>query len=199
MGVGAVSVPKAGEAVCGDAWSAARDGSRVRLMVADGLGHGPEAGRAAQLAARLFRENPNRAPGGTFTHHARRLTERGGAAVLAAEIDLDRQTVRHCGVGNVAGTILAGAASRSLVSHNGTVGHEARYFQEFTSLFPAEAVLVLHSDGLASRWSLDPYPGLIARDPALLAGVLFRDFQRGRDDVTVLAVRKSEDAVHEQG
>jgi hypothetical protein len=50
----------------------------------------------------------------------------------------------------------------------------------------------MHSDGLLSRWSLDVYPGLARRDPALLAGVLYRDFRRGRDDVTVLAVSRAD-------
>jgi hypothetical protein len=37
-----------------------------------------------------------------------------------------------------------------------------------------------------SRWSLEDYPGLAARDPAVIAGVLYRDFSRRRDDVTVV-------------
>ena len=130
-------------------------------------------------------------------HAALRSTR--GAAVAAVEIDIDGGTLRYAGVGNIAGAVLANGASRSMVSHNGTVGHEARHFQEFSCPFPPGAVLVMHSDGLASRWNLDPYPGLIARDPALIAGVLYRDFQRGRDDVTVLAVRAAEDDGHEQG
>ena len=44
----------------------------------------------------------------------------------------------------------------------------------------------MHSDGLATRWSLDAYPGLQRRHPGLVAGVLYRDYSRGRDDVTVL-------------
>ena len=39
-------------------------------------------------------------------------------------------------------------------------------------------------------WSLDDYPGLAGRDPSLLAGVLYRDHDRGRDDVTVVALRE---------
>jgi len=54
-------------------------------------------------------------------------------------------------------------------------------------------MLVLHSDGLVSHWSLDAYPGLAARDPSLIAGILYRDFTRGRDDVTVV-VAKAEEA-----
>jgi hypothetical protein len=47
----------------------------------------------------------------------------------------------------------------------------------------------MHSDGLASRWDLGAYPGLRVHDPALIAAALYRDFARGRDDVTVLAAR----------
>jgi hypothetical protein len=79
-------------------------------------------------------------------------------------------------------------------SHNGTVGHQAHKFQDFVYPFPPEALVLMHSDGLVSRWSLAPYPGLVCRDPALLAGVIFRDFQRGRDDVTVLAARAGKGA-----
>ena len=41
---------------------------------------------------------------------------------------------------------------------------------------PERGVLVMHSDGLTSRWSLDAYQGLLSRHPALIAGVLYRDF-----------------------
>jgi hypothetical protein len=49
----------------------------------------------------------------------------------------------------------------------------------------------MHSDGLGTRWDLRTYPALMQRHPALVAGVLFRDFWRGRDDVTVLAAREN--------
>jgi hypothetical protein len=37
--------------------------------------------------------------------------------------------------------------------------------------------------------SLDDYHGLITRHPAVVAGVLHRDFQRGRDDATIVVMR----------
>jgi hypothetical protein len=60
--------------------------------------------------------------------------------------------------------------------------------QAFTYPWSPDAVVVLHSDGLQTRWRLDAYPGLTRRHPSLIAGVLYRDFARGRDDVTVLVV-----------
>jgi hypothetical protein len=113
-----------------------------------------------------------------------------GAAAAVAEIDLFRRQVRYAGVGNISGSILAGGKSQSLVSHNGTVGHEMRRVQEFTYPWPPDALLVLHSDGLATQWRLDRHPGLAARHPGLVAGVLYRDHARGRDDVTVVVARQ---------
>jgi hypothetical protein len=47
----------------------------------------------------------------------------------------------------------------------------------------------MHSDGVASLHDLAPYPGLLRRDPGLIAGVLYRDLARRRDDATVVVAR----------
>src|SRR5215472_7897064 len=61
--VGAVSVPMHGEEVCGDSWSVSVGPEGTTLLVADGLGHGPDAAEAAVEAVRLFhRYNGHRAP-----------------------------------------------------------------------------------------------------------------------------------------
>ena len=49
--------------------------------------------------------------------------------------------------------------------------------------------MVLHSDGVATHWLLDDYPGLAQKHPALIAGVLFRDHQRLRDDSAVVVAK----------
>jgi len=161
------------------------------LLVADGLGHGPGAAEAAGTTVRTFRDHPGLAPqeGLQVIHDALRSTR--GAAVAIAEIDSGRRLVRFCGVGNVAGAVLSEGGSRNMVSHHGTVGLGVRKVQEFTYPWPDRALLVMHSDGLGSRWSLDPYPGLRQKHPGLVAGVLYRDFGRGRDDATVVVVREA--------
>ena len=50
----------------------------------------------------------------------------------------------------------------------------------------------MHSDGLTTRWDLKAYPALLERDPGLIAAVLYRDFSRGRDDMTILTIRESD-------
>jgi hypothetical protein len=110
--------------------------------------------------------------------------------MAVAAIQPGRRAVAFAGVGNVAAMVHAGATTRSLASHNGTVGHATRTIQEFSYDWPEGATLVMHSDGINTRWRFDSYPGIVRYHPAVLAGVLFRDAARGRDDATVLAVRE---------
>jgi len=187
-----INVPKVGEQVCGDSWAVVELPGRTLAVVADGLGHGPFAAEASLAAVRLFQDNTRLRPAEILEAIHRGLGSTRGAAVAVAEVAEAAQEVRFAGLGNIAGVVLTQQSSRSMVSHNGTAGHQARKFQEFTYPFPRGAVLVMHSDGLTARWDLDSYPGLLGHDPALLAGVLYRDFQRGRDDATVLALRATE-------
>jgi anti-sigma regulatory factor (Ser/Thr protein kinase) len=184
-----VSLPKPGQEVCGDAWAASERDGRTVVMVADGLGHGPDAAAASREAVRAFEAAPGSDPVELLERLHGALRSTRGAAASVAVVDRAARSVRYAGVGNIAATILSGGESRSMVSLGGIVGHEARRIQAFEYAFPPGALLVLHSDGLGSRWTLDRYPGLAARDPLVVAGVLFRDFARGSDDATVVAVR----------
>jgi hypothetical protein len=105
-------------------------------------------------------------------------------------VNIDRRAgvAIFAGGGNIAGSIIADRGSRHLASLNGTAGHTL-HLNEFSYPWTDDALLLVHTDGLVSRWDLDRYPGLVQRHPSLVAGVLFRDFNRGRDDVTVVAAR----------
>ena len=187
---GAVSTAMPRETACGDTWRvAARDGS-LSIMVADGLGHGPLAAEAAAAAAVVFIRDPF-APLPDFVHAAHdALRASRGAAVAVARIDLAGRVLRYVGVGNIAGTLLSLGNSRGLFSHNGTAGVQMRKVQEFEYPWPDDGLLVMHSDGLQTRWTFDAYPGLARQHPALIAAVLHRDFQRGADDATIVVLRR---------
>ncbi len=189
MEVGAVSVCYPGEHVCGDGFAVVQNGERLQVLVADGLGHGQGAADASQLACAQFRAQPMLGLTDLLERLHRALAPTRGAAVAVAEIDRGREVLRYAGIGNIAGSIVAGGASRSTVSLYGTMGHDARRFQEFTYPWPKDALFVIHSDGVSARWNLADAPGLAARHPALIAGVLYRDFGRTRDDTTVVVLR----------
>jgi len=189
---GVVNVPIKGETVCGDSWLTTDFGGRMLAMVVDGLGHGLEAAAASAEAVRMMREYLPRRPCEILdaSHGALRKTR--GAAMSVLESPYGSTLCRYAGIGNISASILSDAKSQSMVSHNGTLGVQVSRCQEFDYSFESGALLVMHSDGLLSQWDLRRYPGLTRKHPAVVASVLYRDYKRGRDDVTVLVVRKSE-------
>jgi anti-sigma regulatory factor (Ser/Thr protein kinase) len=188
--IAGVSFAKPGEVVCGDTWAQERRVGGATILVADGLGHGAGAAEAAATSERAFsrtRGLPLRERLDAI-HDALRPTR--GAAVAVVDLDVGEATVRFAGIGNVAGSLhTPDGTARQFVSHNGTAGHAARRVEAYTYPWPRDGVVILHTDGLATVRGLDTYPGLLARRPALVAAVLYRDLARGRDDVTVVVAR----------
>lgn len=189
-----VCLPLAGETESGDAWSVARLRRGSALMMADGLGHGPEAAKAAAAALDTLARQPGLRPAEQLEvcHAALRPTR--GAALAVALVDPEAGELRFAGVGNIGACIVDGGPRRQLVSHNGIVGHNMRKVQEFTLPCGPGALVILASDGITTQWDLDQHPGLVACDPAIIAAVLLRDYARGRDDASVLVMRCPEAA-----
>lgn len=188
--VGAVSLCAPGESVCGDGWRFAQAGDRCALMVADGLGHGPDAAEAAAAALESFAQDPMDSPRTVMerTHQALRGTR--GAAVLVLQAAVDEDTVRSAGAGNVVARLVSGVSDRTILSQNGTAGVAMRTPQETTTPWPDHALLVACSDGIETRWTPETLAALLGRDPTLAAAVLMRDHCRGRDDATVAVLRR---------
>ncbi|MBB3257417.1 anti-sigma regulatory factor (Ser/Thr protein kinase) [Paraburkholderia bannensis] len=80
-------------------------------------------------------------------------------------------------------------SSYQIVSRNGIVGHTMRGTQEFELAWRDSGTLILHSDGVGTRWDLDAWPGLAHQSAVVIAAVLYRDFSRRRDDATVVVVK----------
>jgi hypothetical protein len=190
--VGGVCIPLPGETQSGDGWIFQEDVRGARITVADGLGHGVDAATASREAVRTAREQTGVSAPDLLERIHGALRPTRGAAVAVAEVDANARILRFVGVGNIAGTVVSPSNPvRHLVSYAGTAGHQARKIQEFTYPWSPDSLLVMHSDGLISHWSFDAYPGLMLRHPSVIAGVLFRDFTRGRDDVTVVVAQEA--------
>ena len=188
-----VAVPFPGERVCGDAWAYHRDRDRIVVLLVDGLGHGPDAADAAAEAVKTFAKHAAHGPGAILARVHDALKKTRGAAGAVAEIERGTKTLTYAGVGNTSGVMLSAQVSRNLVSHNGTLGMLAPKIQEFRVEWPDDALLILHSDGVNSKWDLSSYSGLLARHPAVIGGALLRDFRRQRDDASVVVVRNSKE------
>jgi anti-sigma regulatory factor (Ser/Thr protein kinase) len=189
--IGAIVVPKSGETACGDAWGMELHERGATFLVADGLGHGPDASRAAVSAVEVLHNNG--------AHSALRILELAhaklrptrGAAVAVLRHDAVAGELVFTGVGNIAAWLIHGATRKAMVSHNGIVGHNMHKSEEYRYAWPKGALLVAHSDGLETHWNIASFPGLASCHPAMIAAMLFREHTRKRDDVAVLVVRSA--------
>jgi len=189
--LGVVSIALRGESVCGDGWLFRTQHDTAWLMVVDGLGHGVFAAEAAREAERVLSETTSESPAAIMADLHGALKKTRGAAAAITVIDRQRGKLLFSGLGNISAVLANGEGRRGLASYNGTVGHQMSKLQEFTFPWSDDSTLIMHSDGLGSRWNLNDYPGLLNKHPSLIGAVLYRDFSRERDDVTVLVVKNS--------
>jgi anti-sigma regulatory factor (Ser/Thr protein kinase) len=190
--IGAICLPAPGEYVCGDAWAAAIDGDDCALMVADGLGHGPDAAKAAEAARAVFIADPRAdlRDGMQRTHVALQTTR--GAALCLATLDSATMRLAYVGAGNIAGRVLSGMYDRAIATQHGTAGAQIRKPEPATLDMPEHAMLVLHSDGIETRWRAEYLRPVLQQSPTLVAALLLRDHTRHRDDATIVVLRRQE-------
>lgn len=187
---GGVNIPYGGAEYSGDAWAWVRAGDRVTLMLADGLGHGPEAARASSAAVAALYRWAHLSPAESLgrLHDALKATR--GAAVAMAQLDLSAGVLRFAGIGNVGARLRTAGTWHPLLSRPGIVGvHRPATLREQEADWTDDPLLILHTDGLPSRWTPPSGSGLPAADPAVTAAVTIRDASSParpvRDDTAV--------------
>jgi anti-sigma regulatory factor (Ser/Thr protein kinase) len=182
--------PITGETECGDAYGVLRTDDTVTAVFCDGLGHGPlaAAAAAAALAAVLSEPATESAaePAALLERAHRRMSGTRGGAV--AVVQVSGQRARFAGLGNVAAFILSAGSRKSMLSVPGIAGYQARAFRQFEYEVPPGAAVILHSDGISSRWEVAAVPGVETKDPLLVAAVLLAEAGIHRDDAGVLVL-----------
>jgi anti-sigma regulatory factor (Ser/Thr protein kinase) len=187
--ISGLTLPYPGERICGDGWFCHSEPGRTVILIVDGLGHGWGASEAALEAIETFRRNVKLTPANVLSAIHDSLRKTRGAVAAVVEIRPEQGKLIYSGVGNISAVLLSGSTSKNLVSHNGTLGATISRIQEFPFDWPRDGILVMHSDGVQTRWDLGAYSGLLARHPAIIGGALLRDFRRQRDDASVIVVK----------
>jgi anti-sigma regulatory factor (Ser/Thr protein kinase) len=178
--------PIAGEVECGDAYGAVQAGDIRTAVLCDGLGHGPLAAAAAAAGVAAVLDEPAREPAALLKRaHQRMSGTRGGAVGI---VQISGQVARFAGLGNIAASILSAGRRKSMLSVPGIAGYQARTIRQFEYEAPPGAAVILHSDGLSSRWEAAALPGLETKDPLLIAAVLLGGAGIHRDDAGVFVL-----------
>ena len=179
--------PITGETECGDAYGVVLTDSAVTAVLCDGLGHGPLAAAAAAAGVAAVLDDPAGEPAALLERAHRRMSGTRGGAVGVVQVG--GQLARFAGLGNVAASVVSDGRRRSMISIPGIAGHQARTIRQFEYEAPPGSAVILHSDGVSSRWEAAALPALEARDPLLIAAVLLAEAGVHRDDAGVLVLK----------
>jgi anti-sigma regulatory factor (Ser/Thr protein kinase) len=179
--------PITGETECGDAYGVVLADSAVTAVLCDGLGHGPLAAAAAAAGVAAVLEDPAGEPAALLERAHRRMSGTRGGAVGVVQVS--GQLARFAGLGNVAASIVSDGQRKSMISIPGIAGVQARTIRQFEYDVPPGSAVIVHSDGVSSRWEAAALPALEARDPLLIAAVLLAEAGVHRDDAGVLVLK----------
>ena len=179
--------PITGETECGDAYGVVPADGAVTAVLCDGLGHGPLAAAAAAAGVAAVLDDPAGEPAALLERvHQRMSGTRGGAVGV---VQVSGQLARFAGLGNVAASIVSDGQRKSMISIPGIAGVQARTIRQFEYDVPPGSAVIVHSDGISSRWEAAALPALEARDPLLIAAVLLAEAGVHRDDAGVLVLK----------
>lgn len=178
-----------GETANGDGCLIKHSASHVLIAVVDGVGHGELAEEASQRALDCIDGHFDKPFMDIFTRLHDLLKETRGAVVTLVRLDKDQRTLEHAGVGNV--EVRTHPREKSgLMNQPGTLGF-GRFKQPRVSktVWPVGTTLLLHTDGISQKWSLDRFPDLLSCSVSTIAHYLMRNFRLQTDDATILVLR----------
>jgi anti-sigma regulatory factor (Ser/Thr protein kinase) len=179
--------PITGETECGDAYGVVLADGAVTAVLCDGLGHGPLAAAAAAAGVAAVLDDPAGEPAALLERVHRRMSGTRGGAV--GVVQAGGQLARFAGLGNVAASVVSDGQRKSMVSIPGIAGVQARTIRQFEYDVPPGSAVVVHSDGISSRWEAAALPALEARDPLLIAAVLLAEAGVHRDDAGIVVLK----------
>ena len=160
--------------------------------VIDGLGHGQFAQRAAHTARQYVERHFDQPLENLFRGVGRDCRATRGVVMALVRFELARQKVVVASVGNVEVRLMGNPAPFNPRLRRGIVG-----LSSAPNPVPTEhpwttaSLLILHSDGVQSRWSSDQFKELARETPGVIARRLLDDYGRIDDDATVLVARNA--------
>jgi anti-sigma regulatory factor (Ser/Thr protein kinase) len=185
-----IVVYKPGEKTSGDGFTYKKTDKYLKMMLADGLGHGPEANKAVNEAANAFRVFPDYSPTETlrFIHNAIKKTR--GAVINIVGYDFTRKVWTSAGVGNIAARMFGPVNFKNHMSYNGIVGHNIPNTMNDQE-YPVEEFnqVMLCSDGIKTRIEMARYPLMYKYDLTILAAAIYKDHARRNDDMSVVIAK----------
>lgn len=187
--VGVATMPKPGYADNGDGYVVRTSGSTLLVGVIDGVGHGTPAHKATLAATRYVETHIDQPLDSLFRGVALACRGTRGVVMALARIDWAASTMEYASVGNIETRAIGTSEPPGFLVRRGILGVNAPEAKVITHPWPATATLIMHSDGVASRWGDESIDGILELSANAAARELLVRFDKQKDDATVLLVK----------
>lgn len=188
--VRSILIPKPGETQCGDGCYYTSNDQYLRVLLCDGLGHGPDAAKVAELAGQTFLDHPIDDPVEAIRHLNTALKRSRGAVATVAIFDFKQKIWNICGIGNIMTKMLSRDGYKNYMPYNGIVGLNVPRNLSIQQIPHDDTQqLVMCSDGIRSRWETLKYHGITRYDPSVFCAALINDYARNTDDVGIVTCK----------
>lgn len=188
-GIYPIVLPKPGETHCGDLFSYKTNPYFIKVMLADGLGHGILAEQVAERAHQVFQKSAFNSSHQILTDIHHQLKGSRGLVATVGVYDLTHKSWTFSGVGNISCRLTDAISSKSYVPYNGIVGVNIPRHLESQSVDSLGRHLILCSDGISSRWDISKHSSAFRCDQSILSAIIYKDYARHSDDTSVIVVK----------
>jgi anti-sigma regulatory factor (Ser/Thr protein kinase) len=191
---GAATRPYPTMPVNGDAFVIKRWSASALVSVIDGLGHGQYAHRAAQAARQYVETHVDQPLEAIFRGVGRTCRATRGVVMALVRFDFGPAGIRFAcaSVGNIEVRLFGSPDWKNFIVRRGILGGNAPNPHVTEHNWQPGVVMVLHSDGVGSRWRWEDFPDL-ARAPATDAAQrLLRRLAKAHDDATIMIVKDNQ-------
>ncbi len=187
--VGAATRPHVKSTLNGDAFVVKRWGESVLVAAIDGLGHGRYAHRAAMVARDYTERHKEQPLAAIFRGAGIACRATQGVVMALARFDWGRAQLSFASIGNVEARVIGGAEVLRLLARRGVVGMNAPSPHVTEHHWRKTQMLVLHTDGVSSRWQWEDFRHLANQSATVIAQQLLRQLAKDDDDATVMVVK----------
>jgi anti-sigma regulatory factor (Ser/Thr protein kinase)/serine/threonine protein phosphatase PrpC len=186
---GAASRPHPRMTENGDAFVIKCWGEGALVAVIDGLGHGPFAQHAAQTARQYVESHVDQPLDLILRGVGRACRATRGVVMALARFDRDGTRLTFASIGNIEAHVFGSVEPMNFAVRRGIVGVNAPNPAVTQHRWQPNQVLILHSDGLTTRWRWEDLPGLGRTSASVIARRLLQALAKDDDDATVLVVK----------
>ncbi|GGB19653.1 ATP-binding protein [Allosediminivita pacifica] len=177
------------ESVCGDDWRAVEARSGLRLVLADGMGHGEQAAEAGTAMAEGAVRPALLPPKHQLARLGEDLRRTRGGVISILDFDTDAERCDYANLGNISGFRLRDGEQTRFAMRDGYIGSPAARPMGESFDMKRGDFFILHSDGLRTIGA-ELLPMVQGRSCLLAAAFLLsRTELSRRDDISVAVAR----------